>query len=171
MVSTHTPGPGDAAGHGGREETFPLMPILPQQIISGRLPCLHPVFKGTTPQPLPAPTTHPKSSRMRARPWLWSTLERGPGWKCCERKAGTGPFSRRHPQPSSAKAREQRPGRDGKAGQGHAECQGQGCSAWSKEHPPAVGAVRDSLCLALRGAGIKWFPPATWNSNSFCSAA
>lgn len=77
---------------------------------------------------------------MRARPWLWSTLERGPGWKCCEHKAGTGPFSRRHPQPSSAKAREQRPGRDGKAGQGHAECQGQGCSAGSKEHPPAVGA-------------------------------
>lgn len=61
MVSTHTPGPGDAAGHGGREETFPLMPILPQQIISGRLPCLHPVFKGTTPShsQRPPPTRNP----------------------------------------------------------------------------------------------------------------
>lgn len=28
LVSMLTPRPGDAAGHGGREETFPLMPIL-----------------------------------------------------------------------------------------------------------------------------------------------
>lgn len=28
LVCTPTRGPGDAAGHGGREETFPVMPIL-----------------------------------------------------------------------------------------------------------------------------------------------
>lgn len=39
------------------------------------------------------------------------------------------------------------------------------------EHPPAVCAVKDSFCLSPRGAGIQSFPPATPNSNRFCSAA
>lgn len=86
------------------------------------------MFKGTLPAPKP--------SRTQAQPWLWSSLERGPGWECCECKAGTGPFSRRQPQHSSAKAREQGPGRLGTAT----------LSAKGRDSLPAAGSVPSSVC-------------------------
>lgn len=92
------------------------------------------------------------------QPWLRQQtpkarlLERGPSWKCCECKPGRRPFSRRYPQPSSAKYQGARArhgqGRLGKAWP-HCMLAAQGYPPQGHKHPPADACrtARTASCL------------------------